>query len=296
MRGLLTTLLILCCWGAASCNRSEGTTRPVRREVMVFAAASLRDALEAVGHKFELQHPQIHLIFNFAGSNTLARQLLAKPFANVFISANELWMDRLQDAGRLAPGTRRNILGNRLAFVVKSGSELSWRGTADLSELGFRHLVLGDPEAVPAGVYARRYLESVGDDGSSVWAHVQDRLLPMPDVRAALRVVERDPKSVGIVYESDALVSSRVRTLYTVPVDEGPAIVYPAALMKDENSGPSETFLAFLSSAKAQSIFRQFGFVTPATATAAVPAPPSRPAASGEPAAAAKAKTDAPQP
>lgn len=230
---------------------------------MVFAAASLRDALEVARSKFELNHPKVRVIFNFAGSNTLARQLLARPFANVFISANEEWMDRLEAAGHLAPGSRRDVIGNRLAFVAKSNSALVWAGPTKLASLDFRHLVVGDPQSVPAGIYARQYLESLSADGASIWLDVQDRLLPMPDVKAALRAIERDPKSVGIVYETDALISRRVRTLYTVPTDEGPAIRYPAALIKGEDSAPAKAFLEFLSLDTTQAIFRNFGFVSP---------------------------------
>lgn len=262
MRGLIATLLILCLLGTASCDQNGPPTPRPRQEIMVFAAASLRDALQAVGQKFELNHPKIKLIFNFAGSNTLARQLLARPYANIFISANEMWMDRLEAAGRLAPGSRRNVVSNRLAFIAATRSAFVWPGPTKLTSLDYRYLVIGDPDAVPAGIYARRYLESLKVDGSSVWFEVQDRLLPMPDVRATLRAVERNPKSVGIVYETDALMSPRVRTLYAVPPDEGPAIRYPAALIKDEDSAPAKAFLDFLSSDRAQDMFRRFGFVT----------------------------------
>ncbi len=170
-------------------------------------------------------------------------------------------MDRLNDAGRLAPGTRRNVLGNRLAFIAAQRSEFVWPGPGKLASLDYQHLVIGNPEAVPAGIYARRYLESLESDGTSLWLEVQDRLLPMPDVRSALRAVERNVKSVGIVYETDALTSRRVRTLYTVPADEGPAIRYPAALINNEDSATAKTFFDFLWSETAQEIFRRFGFL-----------------------------------
>jgi len=263
MRFLLLALVVLCAWGTASCDRNDASGN--RREVMVFAAASLRDSLEEIRRKFSAKRPKVELVFNFAGSNTLARQLLAKPAANVFVSANEGWMNRLEEAGRLVPKSRHNLLANRLAFVVKADSKLTWPGATKLATFDYRHLVMGDPSAVPAGMYARSYLESLRTDGGahSLWQRVEDRVLPMPDVRAALRVVERDPKSMAIVYETDALVSPGVRTLYVVPADGGPPIRYPAALLKGKNSEAAGEFFDFLNSSQAKTVFRKYGFVIP---------------------------------
>lgn len=229
----------------------------------VFAAASLRDAIEEVGAAFGRERG-VGVVGNYAGSGTLARQILAAPRADVFLSASPEWMDVVEEAGRIGEGTRRTFLSNSLALVGHPRS--SWRveAASDLADLSFAWLSIGDLEAVPAGAYAREWLESISaEEGNSLWATVEGRVAPAHDARAALTQVEGRRDVIGIVYLTDwEARRDRVRLLYRVPVEEGPAIRYCAGrLAASPSEKLAEQFLDFLSSGRAQEIFRRHGFL-----------------------------------
>lgn len=246
------------------------------RELTVFAAASLRDAAGEAAEAWTAGGGA-PVRFNFAGSNVLAQQLLAAPAAgDVFLSADQRWMDELEAAGRLVPGSRRTLLTNRLVVVAQRDSGWSLGEPAELAALPFRHLSLADPEAVPAGVYARDWLRSVpaSDDpaggdaaggdaaGGTLWDRVADRVAPAPDVRGALALVEADPEILGVVYRTDAASSARVRVLYAVPPETGPEICYAAAaIASGRDPATTLAFLDFLDGAAARALFARHGFV-----------------------------------
>lgn len=217
------------------------------RELSVFAAASLRDALTEVGALYEARHG-VEIAYNFAGSNTLAQQIVASGAGDVFVSADQKWMDEVQRAGRLVPGTRRTILANRLVVVARTESTVAISRPADLATATFRNLALADPSAVPAGRYAKAALQG------PIWDAVARKVVPAPDVRAALALVESDPEIVGIVYRTDAKSSSKVRVLAELDVEA----TYPAAALRD---GQGRRFVQFLGSADARAIFEKHGFL-----------------------------------
>lgn len=240
---------------AASCGSGE----PDHAEAAVFAAASLRDVLQDLAGPFE-DRTGVRAVFNFAGSNVLAQQIEAAPAADVFLSANEDWMDSVEKAGRIAPETRRVFLSNSLVVIAQRDNPIRLESPQQLGEASFRFLSLGDPEAVPAGRYARQYLQSVDGTGQ-LWDRLKDKVAPAPDVRAALALVEADPEILGIVYRSDALSSKRVRVIYEVPPGKGPEIRYSGAVVRGGgNSEAGKRFLEFLSGDEAAHVFEEYGF------------------------------------
>ena len=234
-------------------------------QIMVFAAASLHDVLLKVGSRFEQQHG-IHVNYNFAGSNVLAQQLIAAPKADLFISANKAWMRRLGQARRIVPGSRQVVLGNRLVVIVNQNSTLQGNPQEMFCEPDFEHLSIGNPQAVPAGIYARQWLQKLSCDNtsSSAWDAVADRIAPAPNVRAALGMVEADRDIPGIVYATDAAMSDKVRVIYQVSGNNAPDIAYHAALVENKSSHErTKLFLQFLSGEQASEVFQSYDFSMP---------------------------------
>lgn len=241
---------------AAAC----GVERPRGVELTVFAAASLRDVLGALEAPFTAASGA-SLVFNFAGSNVLARQIEHADGADVYLAANPRWMDHLERVGRLVPGSRRPFLSNHLVVVVQRRSALALAAPADLVTVPYRFLSLADPEAVPAGIYARRFLEQARFDGVDLWSQLGRRVAPAPDVRAALHLVEARDDVVGIVYRTDAAASSQVRIAFPVPPPLEPPIRYHAAVIRGgPNADTAARFLAFLAGDTASAVFVAHGF------------------------------------
>jgi molybdate transport system substrate-binding protein len=221
--------------------------------ITVSAAASLTDALDRAAAAYATADGGA-IRFNFAGSNVLARQIASGAPVDLFISADEAQMDYAQRAGAIDESTRIDLLGNRLAVVTATRIPLS--APADLDLPAVRRLAVGDPAAVPAGVYARQYLERIG-----VWERLQPRLVPVGNVRAALSAVENGSADAAIVYETDAAISRRVTVAFTITGPEAPRIVYPAAVVRrSTRRAEALRFLAFLRSAPATAIFRELKF------------------------------------
>ncbi len=232
-------------------------------QLMVFAAASLNEVMSEVGTRFEQEHG-IHVNYNFAGSNVLAQQLIAAPKADCFISANKAWMRRLGQARRIVPGSRQAVLGNRLVVIVNHASTLEGAPRELFCEPGFEHLSIGNPEAVPAGIYAREWLETVSCNGASAWDAVTGRIAPAPNVRAALGLVEAGRDIPGIVYATDAAMSDKVRVIHEVTGEDAPVITYHAAIVNNESDHETaRLFLDFLSGEQATEIYRRHGFISP---------------------------------
>jgi molybdate transport system substrate-binding protein len=225
-------------------------------EVRVFAAVSLTDALHAIAAKYEPTSGD-KLLFNLAGSNVLALQIHHGAPADIFFSADEAQMDRLAQAGEIAPDSRKDIVLNQLVAVVRNDSMLSIKSLADLDGPGVKHLALGDPRSVPAGVYARKYLENAG-----LWAQVEPRVVPTENVRAALAAVESGNVDAGMVYRTDAQISKKVRIAFVVPSLAAITIAYPAAIVHGApQSEAAKHFLSYLQGPEAGAIFQQYGFI-----------------------------------
>jgi len=230
--------------------------RGAHTTLLVFAAASLAEALEEVDNAYEAQHP-VTVKASYAASSVLAKQIEAGARAEVFVSADREWMDYLQERGRLHAGTRRDLLGNTLVLIAPADSSLQLRiapGFALAAALGGGRLAMADPDSVPAGLYGKAALGALG-----VWDAVAPRLAPADNARAALAYVARGETPLGIVYGTDADADGRVRVVGVFPADSHPPIRYQAALTTGAGAEAAQ-YLAFLSGSAARAIFTRHGF------------------------------------
>ena len=227
-----------------------------RPALLVSAAASLSEAIAEVAERYE-DEQDVRILLNVAGSQMLAAQIIEGAPVDVFISADVLQMDRATAAGRIDPARRIDLLSNQLVVVVPSDRPGTVAGPHDLANASVARIAVGDPEAVPAGVYARRYLESEG-----LWDSLAPRIVPASSVRAALRAVEAGTVDAGIVYRTDAASSGSTEVAYAVPPEAGPAIVYPAAVVRDApDPVRAARFLEHLQSGAARRRFEAAGFI-----------------------------------
>lgn len=224
--------------------------------ILVFAAASLTDALQEIGTFWE-KSAGIHVVFNFGASSLLARQIREGAPADLFLSADEVQMDALEKSDFVAPGTRRSILSNTIVVVVPADRPLRIVSERDLAGAGVGTLALAEPTSVPVGVYSKRFLESAG-----IWNVVASKMVPTESARATLAAVESGNVDAGIVYRTDALTSKRVKIAFEVPPQAGPVISYPFALVKGApQEAAARRFLEHLRSPAARAIFARHGFL-----------------------------------
>jgi molybdate transport system substrate-binding protein len=191
---------------------------------------------------------------NAGASNTLARQIAAGAAVDLFISADEAQMDAVRS--EIVAGTRIDLLSNQLAIAVPADRPRKLESARELAGPAFRRIAIGDPAAVPAGVYAKAYLEELG-----VWPAVSSKVVPAASVRVALAAVENGAADAAIVYRTDLNGSRRATLALAVPSANGPRIVYPAALMRGGRSRDAAArFLAWLRTAEAMKMFEAAGF------------------------------------
>ena len=245
--------------GSACRSRALEAAQP---ELLIFAAASLTDVLSEIGDLYQNQF-EVGLVFNFNGSGVLAQQILASSKADVFMSANQEWMDVIEQAGRIEAAARRPLLSNRLVIIADAGSSWEMGAATDLCRLDFRFLALGNPEAVPAGRYAKGWLETLSCQDRSLWKAVANRVSPAPDVRAVVGQVEAAERVLGMVYQTDYLAAQdRVQRLYTVSADQGPPIRYAVSrLTHTPHPQEAESLIEFLFSGSARTLFEKHGFL-----------------------------------
>lgn len=233
------------------------TTMPA--QIVVFAAASTTDVLREAGHRFGESHHGITVVFSFDASSSLARQIRAGAAADIFISADERWMDDAAAAGEIREGTRTALLGNSLVLIApvrgnQPRVEMNRNFNLAASNPWMTRIAVGDPAHVPAGRYARQALESLG-----WWASVEPLLVPAQDVRAALRLVEIGETDAGIVYSTDAARSQRVTVVAEFPGDTHEPIRYPVALCNGAGANAAE-FVRFLRTTEMAGVFERAGF------------------------------------
>lgn len=232
----------------------------LRADPVVFAAASLREALDAAAEAFVRERGGPRPVLSYAASSALARQIEQGAPADLFVSADREWMDHLERRGHLRAGSRTTLASNRLVLVgPASGPSAVSRiepGFALAAALGRDgRLAVGDISAVPAGRYARAALESLG-----VWPSVEGRLARTENVRVALALVARGEAPLGVVYATDARVEPRVRVLGAFPEASHPPILYPAAVTASSRSSRAGAFLDFLRSPAGFEVLAAHGF------------------------------------
>ncbi len=246
---MLRTLLVLLAallpaWAAA-------------QTLTVSAAASLADALRETGRRFEAANPGVTLRWNFAASGVLVQQILQGAPADVFLSADQVTMDRGIAGQAIDATTRRDIARNALVMVAPAGS-VAPRTLADLAQADVRRIAIGKPATVPAGRYARQALEA-----AQLWAPLQPKLVPADNVRQVLDYVSRGEVEAGFVYGTDAaLQRERLRIVLTASGHE--PITYPAAAVAgSRHPALARAFLAHLGTAESRAVFARFGFGAP---------------------------------
>ena len=248
-------LLCAAILASSACGSGESVPGAATR-VVVSAAVSVSAALRRAANEFE-RTTDATVVLNVGGSDTLATQLLAGARADLFFSADTRQMDRVEAGGGILTSTRVDLLTNQLVVVTDLDRVGQLSKVTDLARPGVRRIAMGDPDAVPAGVYAREYLQSVG-----LWDAVQSKVVPTRSVRAALAAVEAGNADVGFVYRTDVPLTDGVDVAFVVPIDLGPQIRYVAAVTTEAlHEAAARQLLTFLSGASARRIFEDAGFI-----------------------------------
>lgn len=230
------------------------------RGPLVLAAASMQEAMNAAANAWAAER-HARPVLSFAASSALARQVRAGAPADLFISADEEWMDDVQKAGFVRPGTRADLAGNRLVLIAPAGVPVRLRIGPNMPvarALGDSRLAIANPDSVPAGKYGKAALTALG-----VWPSVAGRLARGDNVRSAMALVERGEARLGIVYATDARASKQVRIVGLFPPSSHAPIRYPVALLTSSRHQQAEGFRRFLLSPRGQAILAAYGFNRP---------------------------------
>jgi molybdate transport system substrate-binding protein len=241
------SLLLLACASLVTARAAE---------LNVFAAASLSDALKEIAKAYKPASGG-KVRFNLGASSTLAVQIKQGAPADIFFSADEAKMDDLAKSNLIDPDTRRSLLSNTLVIVVNADAGAAISSPDDLAKPAIGRIALAEPQTVPAGIYAKAWLQKNG-----LWKKIVDRVIPTENVRACLAAVEAGNADAGIVYKTDALISKKVKVAYEVAVADGPNISYPLAVLKaSKNVEAARKFAAYLAGPEASAVFAKFGFL-----------------------------------
>lgn len=229
-------------------------------KITVFAAASLTNAMQDIAKEYK-KEKNVDVVSSFASSSTLARQIEAGAPADLFISADQKWMDYAVDKKAIDTSSRETLLGNSLVAVAPKASKLD-KVTIDAKTdwtrlLDGGRLAVGDPDHVPAGIYAKEALQKLG-----AWETLSPKLAPAEDVRGALALVERNEAPLGIVYGSDAVASKGVKVVGTFPEDSHKKVEYPLAIIDGHKNATVSAFYDYLKGPQASAIFKRYGFTT----------------------------------
>ncbi|MBE4009456.1 molybdate ABC transporter substrate-binding protein [Vibrio parahaemolyticus] len=225
-------------------------------DLKVYAASSMTNAIDEIAQDFKEKY-DVTVTPVYGGSSSIARQIINGAPADVFISANTKWMDYLVDEGVIDSDNVTNLVRNSLVLIAPQSSSLAVFNFADANAweaaLNGSRLALGNPTSVPAGMYAKESLTTLG-----VWKEIQTKVAPAKNVRLALALVERGEAPLGVVYKTDAQLTNKVKIVGEFASDTHAAIVYPAAVVKD--STESRQFFQYLKSEDAKRVFAHYGF------------------------------------
>ncbi|QIM68665.1 molybdate ABC transporter substrate-binding protein [Basfia succiniciproducens] len=227
-------------------------------KVTVFAAASMTNALEEVASDYKKVNPNEDIVFSFASSSVLARQITEGAPADIFISADQKWMDFLAEKDEIVKDSRVDLVGNKLVMIAPKTSKIEkvdltndkWQTALDKT-----YLSVGDPDHVPAGIYAKTAFTYLNQ-----WAALENKLARAKNVRDALRLVEQGESPLGVVYATDAAISQKVKVVAIFPAESHPPVEYPAVIVKNKDNQESKAFFNYLKSDKAKTVFEKFGF------------------------------------
>ena len=226
-------------------------------ELTISAAASLKDALTELQNRFESEHQDIKLLFNFAASGALQQQIEQGAPADLFLSAAPKHMNELVENGMIATAQHIDLLRNELVVVIPAGQD-NVKAFEDLTQDSVRHIAIGIPESVPAGEYAKAALDTAG-----LWTALEDKLVQAKDVRSVLQYVETGNADAGFVYRTDALSSDQVDIAFAAPEGTYPDVIYPIGIIAESNyPEQAERLYAYLQTDDARVIFEKYGFGT----------------------------------
>jgi len=249
---MVRLIAMLLAWLALTVPAAAAPEQPP----LVLAAASLQEALNDAADAWAAKR-HARPVLSFAASSALARQAASGAAADLFVSADEEWMDWLAKRGRIAPGSRARLAGNQLVLIVAKGSDARldvMQGGALAALIGGGPLAIADPAGVPAGRYAQQALEALG-----AWRAVERGVVRAENVRAALALVERGAARFGIVYATDARAARAARVVARFPEASHTPITYPIARLKGARAS-AESFRRYLLSPEGQAFFRRRGF------------------------------------
>ncbi|EJU8774817.1 molybdate ABC transporter substrate-binding protein [Vibrio parahaemolyticus] len=225
-------------------------------DLKVYAASSMTNAIDEIAQDFKEKY-DVTVTPVYGGSSSIVRQIINGAPADVFISANTKWMDYLVDEGVIDSDNVTNLVRNSLVLITPQSSSLAVFNFADANAweaaLNGSRLALGNPTSVPAGMYAKESLTTLG-----VWKEIQTKVAPAKNVRLALALVERGEAPLGVVYKTDAQLTNKVKIVGEFASDTHAAIVYPAAVVND--STESRQFFQYLKSEDAKRVFAHYGF------------------------------------
>jgi molybdate transport system substrate-binding protein len=234
-----------------------GASVALANDVVVFAAASLKNALDDIAGQWKTETGKTTVI-SYAASSALAKQIAEGAPADIFISADLACMDDVAGKNLIKPDTRSNLLGNRIVLVAPADSDVKLDVAAGMDLAGALKggkLAMGDPKAVPAGKYGKAALQKLG-----VWDSVSGSVAAAENVRAALVLVSRGEAPLGIVYQTDAGADPGVKIVGMFPEDSHPPIIYPVAITASSENPDAAEFLKYLHSDKAAAAFAKQGF------------------------------------
>jgi molybdate transport system substrate-binding protein len=242
---------------AVFCLAACGANGTGPKPLVVLAASSLQEALQAEADAWAKQdHPRP--VLSFAASSALARQIESGAPADLFVSADEQWMDAVEQAGALRQGTRHDLLGNSIVLIAPKASatpvDLSSPASIDAA-VGNGRLAMADPDVVPAGKYGKAALEHLG-----LWDNLAGKVVRAENVRAALALVESGEAPLGVVYATDAAASAKVRVVANFPAGSHPPIRYSVAILAASKGPQAASFEQFLRSNRGRAIFARHGF------------------------------------
>ncbi|MBS3977865.1 MAG: molybdate ABC transporter substrate-binding protein [Syntrophomonadaceae bacterium] len=257
---LILMLVIISLASTACGQRAQQANEPMpqkeRASITISAAASLKEPMEEIAQNYRTINPNVELALNFASSGVLQQQIEQGAPVDIFISAASKQMNALEDKGLLLEGTRKDLLRNTLVLVVPSQSSVT--GFADLAGERVKKIAIGAPESVPAGKYAQEVFAHLG-----LTDQIASKLVMAKDVREVLAYVETGNVDAGMVYQTDATISRKVKIAATAPEDSHTPIQYPVAVIKDsKNQVAAKEFIQYLTSPAAKSIFIKYGFKT----------------------------------
>lgn len=261
---VLFLLLSLACSILASCDDSIAQTTKGKHpdsgrmsgDLLIYAAASLTDTIREIGANFKKEHPDLKVNISAGSSAQLAKQIAHGAPADVFLSANVEWMDYLEDKGLILE-THFEPLGNRLVIITNINNKEPIRSIQDLMTDRTKYLAIADYNSAPAGIYAKQAFERL-----NIWQNIQSMLVVGDDVRQTMTYVERNEAEYGIVYETDAKVSKKVKYLFPLPEDSQPKIRYSFGAIKGSpNAAAANAFCAYIiKDDSSRNVFKKYGF------------------------------------